>query len=136
MKVKNLILSGLAIVSAALLMSLSPGDKIMTKNSDGTYVINTTTLCDSKGFKGTTPLQVFIKKGKVVKIEALKNNETPGYFAKVTKFLLPLYSNTPLNKAKKLSKENKIDGCSGATFSTRAVQSNIEKALEYYEKHK
>ena len=114
---------------------LYAGD-VMTKNADGTYIINTASLCSAKGYRGTTPLKVHIKKGAVVKVVVLKNNETVPYFERIKKHLLPLYEGKKINKAKKLSQETKIDGCTGATYSTKAVQKNIRAALEYYEKRK
>lgn len=126
------------IVAFLLLMTSSvlfAGD-VMTKNTDGTYVVNTSHLCTAKGYRGTTPLEVYIKNGAVVKVVALKNNETVPYFERIKKFLLPLYEGRKLSKAKKLSSETKIDGCTGATYSTKAVQKNIRAAIEYYEKNK
>ena len=111
----------------------------MTKNADGTYVVNTTTLCkDVHGYKrtATTPVEVHINNNKVVKVVALKNQESPGYFSKVKKFLLPLFSDVKVSKAKKIADQKKVDGCTGATYSTRAVQKNIKAALDYYEKNK
>ena len=112
---------------------------VMTKQADGTYVVNTTTLCkDVHGFKktGTTPVEVYINKGKVVKVVALPNQESQGYFAKVKKALLPLFTDAKVSKAKKIADQTKVDGCTGATYSTRAVQKNIKAALAYYEKNK
>lgn len=111
-------------------------NEIMTKSSDGTYVVNTTTLCNKKGFKGITPVEVSIKKGKVVKVESLKNIESPGFFVKVTNSLLPLFDGVKLKEAKKMAEGALPDGCTGATYSSKAVQENIRMALEYYEAHK
>ena len=48
---------------------------------DGTVVINTTYLAkDVKGFGGAVPLEIYIKKGRIVKVEALPNSETPDFF--------------------------------------------------------
>ena len=92
-------------------------------------------LNDNPYRKGT-PVEVHIKKGNVVKVVALKNEETVPYFSRVKQFLLPLYNNLKLSKAKKLTEKTKVDGCTGATFSTKAVQKNIHAAIEYYEKNK
>ena len=70
-----------------------------------------------------------------MKVVPLKNDESPNYFEKVKKHLIPLYRNLKIGKAKKLSKEVKIDGCTGATYSTNAIQQNVKSALEYYEKN-
>lgn len=103
---------------------------------DGTYVVRTNTICKARGYRKGTPVEVHIKNGNVVKVLALKNEETVPYFARVKQFLLPLYNNLKVSKAKKLTKKTQVDGCTGATYSTKAVQKNISAALEYYEKHK
>ena len=109
---------------------------VMRKTDDGTYIVNTTTLCNTRGYRQGTPVEVYIKKGKVVKVEALKNRETKNFFALVVKNLLPMYNDLKLSKAKKLTEEKMVDGCTGATYSCNAVQDNIKAALEYYEANK
>ena len=123
---------GIAILAAgSLAMSFMPADGIMYKEGK-TTVINTTLLGkDVKGFKGQTPLKVYIEKDKVVKIEALKNQETPKFFARA-KALLSQYEGKSASKAAKL----KVDGVSGATYSSKALKKNVELALKYYKKHK
>ena len=111
-------------------------DDVMTKQSDGTYVVNTTTLCQARGYQSTTPVEVYIKSGKVVKVVPLKNTETPGYFKKAVKGLLGLFEDQKISKALELTEASKIDGCTGATRSTKALQQNIKAALEYYKKKK
>lgn len=111
-------------------------DNVMTKLDDGTYVVRTTTICNARGYRKATPVEVYIKKGIVVKVVALKNEETVPYFKRVRQSLLPKYANLKVSKAKKLASKTAVDGCTGATFSTSAVQKNIKAALDYYEKHK
>ena len=127
-------------MAVALLLSASSlsvhADNVMTKTNDGTYIVRTNTICKARGYRKTTPVEVHIKNGKVVKVTALKNEETVPYFSRVKQFLLPLYNGLKLTKAKKLTERTDIDGCTGATFSTRAVQKNIHAAIEYYERHK
>ena len=110
-------------------------DEVMTKQGD-TYIVNTTTICKTKGFKSTTPLEVYIQKGRILKIVPLKNMESKGYFARVQKFVLTKYESLEVSKAKKLSAKPEVDGCTGATYSTTAVQDNIHEAIRYYEKNK
>ena len=63
----------LFVMTLALTSATPQKDEVMTKE-DGMYVVNTTTLGkDVTGYVGTTPLKVYIKKNKVVKVEALKN---------------------------------------------------------------
>lgn len=110
-------------------------DGVMKHEGD-TYIVNTTTLCKTKGYKGTTPLEVHIKGGKVVKIVALPNVESKGYYARVQKGVFPKYIGLKVSKAKKKAASTQVDGVTGATYSSRAVQANINAALEYYEAHK
>ena len=68
----------------------------------------------------------------MVKVEALKNQETPKYFAKVKKGILDKWNGLKVNDAQKL----KVDGITGATFSSEAVIQNVQAGLEYYKKNK
>lgn len=127
------LLSGAALlVMAMTLQSAAPQDKVMTKE-DGMYVVNTTTIGSQyEGYVGTTPLKIYIKKDKIVKIEALKNQETPKYFAKVKKQLLNKWDGLKVKEAQNL----KVDAVTGATFSSDAVVGNVKAGLEYYKKNK
>lgn len=118
--------------ASALLISAVPDDGIMAKEN-GMYVVNTTKLAaDVEGYEGATPLKIYIKGDKIEKIEALKNNETPSYFAKVKKQLLDKWNG--MTTAKAASAE--IDGVTGATFSSKAVKENVRRGVDYYKKHK
>ncbi len=122
----------LFVMALALTSATPQKDEVMTKE-DGMYVVNTTTLGkDVTGYVGTTPLKVYIKKNKVVKVEALKNQETPKYMAKVKKQLLNKWDNMKVADAQK----QKVDAVTGATFTSDAVIQNVQLALEYYKKHK
>ena len=118
------------MVVALTLMSWK-ADDTMTKEN-GMTVINTTTLGkDVQGFLGATPLKIYIQKNKVVKIEALKNQETPKYFLKVKKNLLDKWNGVKVKDAKKM----KVDAVTGATYSSKAVIENVQLGLDYYSKH-
>jgi len=126
---KKLLLSMLLIASFTAVQA----DDVMRKEKDGTYVVNTTTLArDVDGYMGPTPVEVYIKKNKVVKVVMLKNQETPKYNARVKKQMVPLY------EGKKISKKStvEVDGVTGATFTSDAVKENVKRGLEYYWKHK
>lgn len=125
----------IAIAFAAISITAS-ADDVMKKQADGTYVVNTTTLCQARGYKNITPLEVYIKSGKVVKIEALKNKETPKYFKKAVDGLFPQFIGLKISKALGIAEAPKIDGCTGATMSGKALQQNIKAALAYYKKNK
>ena len=120
------------IVAALMMQSWMAGDQTMTKEN-GMTVINTTTLGkDVRGYLGTTPLKIYIEKNKVVKIEALKNQETPKYFLKVKKALLDKWNGLKVKDAKAL----KVDAVTGATYSSEAVIENVKLGLDYYQNHK
>lgn len=123
----------LLVVMMLCIMSVS-ADNVMKKLDDGTCVVNTTEICKARGYKSYTPVEVHIKKGKVVKVVPLSNKETPKYFKMVMKNLLPQYADLKVAKAKKLA-SGAVDGCTGATMSAKAVQQNIKMALEYYSKN-
>lgn len=108
-------------------------DDVMKKEKDGTYIVNTTTLAqDVEGYNGPTPLEIHIKKNKIVKVVLLKSMETPKYNARIKKDMLPKYENQKLTKNKGVE----VDGVTGATFTSDAVKENVRRGLEYYWKHK
>lgn len=126
---KKIILSMLLLASFAAVQA----DDVMRKEKDGTYVINTTTLAkDVDGYVGPTPVEVYIKKNKIVKVVMLKSQETPKYNARVKKEMLPSYENKKIVKGKAVE----VDGVTQATFTSNAVKENVKRALEYYWKHK
>ena len=108
-------------------------DDVMKKEKDGTYVVNTTTLAeDVEGYKGPTPVEIYIKKNKIVKVVMLKNTETPKYSARVKNTMLPTYQNAKISK----KGAPQVDGVTGATFTSNAVKENVKRGLDYYWKHK
>jgi electron transport complex protein RnfG len=108
--------------------------QVMRKEKDGTYVVNTTTLAnDVDGYAGPTPVEVYIKKNKIVKVVPLKMQDGPKYVAKVKNGMLTKYEGMKIEKKKALPK---VDGVTGATFTSDAVRENIQRAVEYYQKHK
>ncbi len=122
----------MVVAFAVLLMSMTKGDGVMTKEN-GVYVVNTATLAkDVRGYRGTTPLKIYIKKNKIQKVEALKNHETPDYFEEVEAVMFPMWVGLPVKKAL----QTKVDGVTGATMSSNAVRENVKRGLEYYQKHK
>ena len=125
------IIKSLVFVAVALFLMSAVKDEIMTK-ANGVYVVNTTKLAsDVKGFKGATPLKIYIKSNKIQKIEALPNKETPKYF----KMLDPMLVKWNGMSVKKVA-TTKVDGITGATFSSDAVRENVKRGVAYYLKHK
>ena len=127
-KIKLFSILGLALG----IQSAGLKDDTITKE-DGTYIINTTELGKNiEGYNGPTPLKIYIKKNKVVKIEALKNQETPKYYARVKKALFEKWNNLKVSEAQKLQ----VDGVTGATYTSEAVIKNVQAGLDYYKQHK
>lgn len=120
----------------ALTMLFTMGIEAQTKKvlDDGTTVINTTSLCKTKGYKGATPVEVHIKKGKVTKIVALKSRETPKYYKQAQKAVFAKFEGLKVSKALSVAKKNDLDGCTGATISSRSLMENIKVALQEYKK--
>lgn len=115
-----------------VLMSAGKKDNVMTKEN-GAYVVNTTTLCkDVMGYEGPTPVKIYIRKNKVEKIEALPNQETPKHWNATKKAMLDKWNGLKVKEAREL----KVDGRTGATYSSNALRDNVQRGLEYYEKNK
>lgn len=130
------------ILAAVLLAGMAGGmiatakgshSEIMTREADGTYIINTTTLCkDVRGFRGNTLLTIHIRRGKIVEIKPLANQETPNFFNRVKQGLLNKWNGMKASKAASAQ----IDGVSGATLSSKAVKENVKRGVAYYLKNK
>ena len=133
MKKKLFRLTGIvALLLAVVMLQSAKPDEVITKE-DGMTVVNTTTLSkDVIGYMDATPLKIYIKKDKIEKVEALKNQETPKYFLRVKKQMLDKWNGMKVNDALKAN----VDGVTGATMSSDAVKENIRLGLEYYKKHK
>ena len=78
MKTKLFIITAVCAVTM-LLMSSMPGNGVISKEGAFT-VVNTTTLAKSvEGYNCTKKIKIYISKGKIKKIETLKNQETLRY---------------------------------------------------------
>lgn len=123
------------ILIALMLMGAmsAQADDVMRKEKDGTYVVNTTTLAqDVEGYNGPTPVEVYIKKNKIVKVVPLKTMDGVKYVAKVKKGMLTKYEGAKIKKGV----VPEVDGVTGATFTSDAMKENIRRAIDYYFKHK
>ena len=105
---------------------------IKTKQQDDTVVINTSALCkDVRGYRDMTPVQIFIKKDKVVRVEALRNNEGPKYMD-MARPLLDKWNGQKVKQAQ----AQKVDAVTGATFTSNALIENVRQGLKYYAEKK
>lgn len=124
--IMTVVVCGMAVVSLS-------AQNVMTKEKDGTYIINTTTLAqDVEGYNGPTPVEVYIKKNKIVKVVPLKSQEGPKYVAKVKKGMLPSYEGMNVKKGS----VQDVDAVTGATFTSDAIKENVRRAVAYYQKNK
>lgn len=118
---------------AVAMIALGAQGQDIKRLGDGTIVVNTTSLGKNvKGFGGETPVEIYIKNDEIQKVVALKNQETPKYFNRVQRLLLPQYIGLKVKKAERA----KVDGVTGATMSSKAVKENIKRGLSYYKKNK
>lgn len=98
---------------------------------DGTVRLNTTELGkDIMGYGGTVPLEMTLKEGKIQHIEALANSESPEFF-KAASVLLSKWNGRSIAEAQKM----KVDGVTGATFSSKAIIGNVQRGLQYAAKN-
>lgn len=98
---------------------------------DGTVIINTTYLAkDIKGFGGPVPLEIYIRKGKVQKVHALPNTETPDFFHEAS-VLLERWNGKTAEQALAM----KVDGVTGATYTSQAIIGNMKAGMQYAAKN-
>lgn len=128
---KKLSIMAAAVALAFSISAQAADDGVLTREGS-TTVVNTTTLGSHvKGFRGPTPVKIYIRKNKITKVEALPNQETPKFFAKA-KAMLAKYVGMSVKKASTKS----VDGVTGATFSSRALRANVQAGAKYYLQHK
>ena len=105
--------------------------KDVIKYSKGTTIVNTSSIVKARGFQGKTPVKIYIKGNKITKIESLPNQETPSVYANAEEVLKKFIGKT-VNEASTM----KVDGISGATYSSKALIENVKGGLKYYNDNK
>ena len=114
----------LLAAAAVCLGACSANKKAKPQN----FVINTETLGkEVMGYAGTTPLEIHVKDGRIEKIVALPNSETPGFFQRVLDS--PIFTSLT-GKTIEEASEVQLDAVSGATWSSKAVIENIRLGLK------
>lgn len=104
-----------------------PGDNV-TVLSDGTIVIHTVDIPGTvDGYAGPVPLDIYISDGKISDIKALPNAETPSFFDRASELMSVWIGKTP-QEALSVN----VDGISGATYSSMAIISNVNKGISGY----
>lgn len=102
-------------------------DGAVTRLSDNSAVINTSSLTDVQGYAGVTPLTIEVKEGRIASIIPLDNAETPHFFEKASALLQSFVGKTPAEAA-----TMQVDAVSGATFSSNALIANVRAGAEAY----
>ncbi len=99
----------------------------ITALSDGSLIINTSSLTDAVGYSGPVPLEITIRDGRIDGIKALPNSETPSFFNRASD-LFSRYIGMTVREAADLQP----DGISGATYSSSAVIANMDAGLDFF----
>lgn len=100
------------------------------KYSKGTAIVNTSSIVKARGFQGKTPVKIYIKGNRITKIVSLPNQETPAVFARAEE-LLSKFVGKKVDDAATM----KVDGVSGATYSSKALIENVRGGLKYYKEN-
>ena len=106
------------------------GDTLVVE-PNGWFTVNTKLLAgDVQGYGGAVPLKIHIDgKGVIRSIEALPNAESPEFFGRA-KVLLNRWK----GKTVEMAMSEDVDVVTGATFSSRAIISNVKRGLDYADK--
>ena len=127
MKRTKILIVVAAAVAVLSLSAFASGKKNNKDPKSTTKVVYTGDIAKKVfGYNGPTPLSIHIKNGKIERIEALPNNETPAYFKRAASKIFPLYEGKSIEQAKNL----KVDAVTGATYSSEAIIKNIKLGLE------
>lgn len=129
-----LLTAAIALNRDGRLLGMTPGGRNSGETqtewtaADGSRLISTEGLAkDVLGFGGSVPLHIYMREGRVIRVEALDNYETPPFFAQVARDILPVWNGLTADEA--LKKE--VAAVSGATISSRAVIENFRRGMEY-----
>lgn len=105
-------------------------DSVST-DAEGTMIIHTSGLCETEGYAGKVPLDIYIEDGRIKNIVALPNDETPSFFEHASEIFAQWIGKTPEEV-----RLHKADAVSGATYSSNAIIENVNAGLDYYISHK
>ncbi len=96
---------------------------------NGERVINSTSLAeDVVGFAGRTPVELRIKNNIIVSVTYLENSETPEFFEQVVESGL---ANKWIGASPTEAAMMQIDAISGATYSSKAIIENVQRAAQF-----
>ncbi|MFI3328604.1 MAG: FMN-binding protein [Rikenellaceae bacterium] len=116
--------SAVEIVDSSSAKKSAPVVPIESVLSDGTIVLNSTTPgAKISGFGGRTPIMLYVKEGVIQRLELGKNSETPSFLEEVERAgLYQRWNGMTVAEAATA----KVDGVSGATYSSDAIIKNVQ----------
>lgn len=121
-----------AVLLGLMLISAKSDEPVITKQG-GQTVINTTSIgADVKGFKGPTPVKIYLKSDKVVKVEMLATKDGPKFVEMVKNGILSKWNGKTVDQAISMN----VDAVTGATFTSNGVKENVKRGLQYYKDSK
>lgn len=126
---KNLM--SVAVATFAFILMGAGVSKNAIKYKNGIAIVNTSSIVKARGLNSKTPIKIYIKGNKITKIESLPNQETPAVFARAER-LLKKFIGKSVDEASTM----KVDGVSGATYSSKALIQNVKGGLKYYKENK
>ena len=126
---KNLM--SVAIATFAFILMGAGVSKNAIKYKNGIAIVNTSSIVKARGLNSKTPIKIYIKGNKITKIESLPNQETPAVFASAER-LLKKFIGKSVDEASTM----KVDGVSGATYSSKALIQNVKGGLKYFKENK
>ena len=131
MNIRKAVAALSVVAVAAMATGFAASNRAITKEGRAT-VVNTTAIASNiHGFKGATPVKIYIVKGKVSKIVPLPNHDTPEFFNRA-KAVLKKFTGKSVDKAANAS----VDGVTGATYSSNGLIKTVKAGLRYYNAHK
>lgn len=80
----------------------------------------------ARGFNGPVPVKVYVTAGRIDSVQVLPNQETPSYLNYAKQGILPRFKGKTVEEARNM----RVDAVSGATYSSKAIISNIKGALK------
>lgn len=113
-------------VSASGYKQVEPTEWI---TDDGSRKVSSVNIAqDISGFAAPTPVIIEILENRIIKVEALKNSETPEFMNSVIEGgLLQQWNGSTLEEALSIH----VDAVSGATMSSLALIKTVRRTLEY-----
>lgn len=115
-----------AIPGATTIEQNEKDGKIYWIGKAGDEIVGAAMKVESQGY-GSSPIEMMVGvdlKGKVTKVSIISLSETPGIGTRVK-------DESFLSKFVGVEDPSKVDGISGATFSSRAVINGVNKASEF-----